>query len=203
MSSSSNASRTLQPSYFEEKYKVDIDPWQFRTSEYEREKYEATIGALSQPQYRRGLEVGCAIGVLSMLLAERCDALLAVDGAPTAIAQASLQNLPNVRFETAFLPDEFPQGTFDLIVLSEVLYYFDEKDLERLADSCLDALSGQGEMILCHWLGETNYPLPGSRASDLFAHFVARCPARRVVLHEGIYRLERLLLGDRDGGVEG
>jgi 2-polyprenyl-3-methyl-5-hydroxy-6-metoxy-1,4-benzoquinol methylase len=96
------------------------------------------------------LEVGCAIGVLSALLASRCDSLLAVDGAQTAIAEASLQNLLNVRFETAFLPEEFPQGAFDLIVLSEVLYYFDEIDLKRLADRCLDALDGQGEMILCH-----------------------------------------------------
>ena len=203
MSASSNPSRSLPPSYFEQKYKVDIDPWRFRTSAYEREKYEATIRALSKPRYRSGLEVGCAIGVLSALLSERCDALLAVDGAPTAIAEASLQDLPNVRFDTAFLPDEFPQGIFDLIVLSEVLYYFDEKDLERLAERCLDALDGQGEMILCHWLGETDYPLPGDRASDLFANFVARRPATRVVLHEGIYRLERLSLGDRDGGDAG
>jgi SAM-dependent methyltransferase len=203
VSASNRKSHSLQPSYFEEKYKADIDPWRFRTSEYEREKYEATIQALSKPRYRSGLEVGCAIGVLSALLSRRCEALLAVDGAPTAIAEASLQDLPNVRFDTAFLPDEFPQGVFDLIVLSEVLYYFDEKDLERLADMCLDALDRQGEMILCHWLGETDYPLPGDRASDLFANFVARRPARRVILHEGIYRLERWSFGARDADDEG
>lgn len=184
--------RSLVPSYFEEKYKVDIDPWRFRTSEYERQKYQATIKALSRPRYQSALEVGCAIGVLSALLAGRCDTLLAVDGAPTAIAEASLQNIPNVRFKTAFLPGEFPQGTFDLIVLSEVLYYFDANDLQRLADKCHEALGEQGEMILCHWLGETDYPLPGDRASDLFAERVSRRLARRVILHEGVYRLERL-----------
>jgi SAM-dependent methyltransferase len=203
MSVSRISPRSLLPSYFEEKFKEDIDPWRFRTSAYEREKYEATMDALSKPRYRSCLEVGCAIGVLSALLASRCDTLLAVDGAPTAIAEACLQNLPNVRFETAFLPDEFPQGAFDLIVLSEVLYYFDEKDLERLGDRCVDALGGQGEMILCHWLGETDYPLPGDRASDLFARLVARRQASRVIPHEGIYRLERLSLGDQvEDGVK-
>jgi SAM-dependent methyltransferase len=200
MSAAGKHSRSLPPSYFEEKFRNDIDPWQFRTSAYERNKYEATVGALSKPQYRSGLEVGCAIGILSGLLARRCDTLLSLDGAATAIAEASQQDLPNVRFETAFLPNEFPQGTFDLIVLSEVLYYFDENDLMRLADKCLDAINGQGEMILCHWLGETDYPLAGDRASDLFADLVVRRRASRVILHEGIYRLERLSLGDRDGG---
>jgi SAM-dependent methyltransferase len=198
MSSALTPSRSLPPSYFEEKFKKDIDPWRFRTSAYERDKYEATIQALSRPRYRSGLEVGCAIGVLSGLLARRCDALLSLDGAATAIAEASLQNFSNVRFETAFLPDEFPEGAFDLIVLSEVLYYFDENDLNRLAENCLAALDDRGEMILCHWLGETDYPLAGARASDLFADFVTRHRARRVILHEGIYRLERLSFGDRD-----
>jgi len=39
---------TVPPEYFEEKYKTDIDPWQFRTSEYEREKYQATLGSLTR-----------------------------------------------------------------------------------------------------------------------------------------------------------
>ena len=62
----------------------------------------------------------------------------------------------------------------------------------RLAEKCLDAMEGGGEMILCHWLGETDYPLTGYRASDLFIKSVATRRPTRVILHEGIYRLERL-----------
>jgi 2-polyprenyl-3-methyl-5-hydroxy-6-metoxy-1,4-benzoquinol methylase len=180
------------PSYFEAKYQADIDPWNFRSSPYEREKYRATIGALSRPRYRRALESGCAIGVLSALLASRCHQLVAVDGAETAIAEAKRQPLENVHFQIGFLPADFPNGPFDLIVLSEVLYYFSEPDLKQMAELCLATLEPDGEMILCHWLGETDYPLTGRQASDLFASFVAvRLPARTIV-HEESYRLERL-----------
>lgn len=184
--------RSLPPSYFETKYRADIDPWRFRTSPYERDKYQATVDGLSRPRYRRILEVGCAIGVLSALLAQRGDELVAVDGSDTAIAEAARQELPNVRFEVAFLPDQFPDDSFDLIVLSEVLYYLAPDDLRRLAEKCLSALDEDGEMILCHWLGETDYPLTGRQANDLFAEAVSRRRPERALLHEEIYLLERL-----------
>lgn len=192
---------SLPPSYFETKYRADIDPWRFRTSPYEREKYKATTDGLSRPRYRRILEVGCAIGVLSALLSQRCDELVAVDGSETAIAEAARQKLPNVRFEVACLPDQFPVGSFDLIVLSEVLYYFDPADLRRLAEKCLSALDGGGEMILCHWLGETDYPLTGRQANDMFAEAIAKRRPTRVELHEDIYLLERFCfeIGDDEG----
>jgi SAM-dependent methyltransferase len=185
-------STTISPAYFEEKYRTDIDPWRFRTSPYEKDKYRATLTALSRQRYKRVLEVGCAIGVLTALLAPRCEQLLAVDGSERAIDEARQQLLPNVYFERAFLPDEFPEGTFDLIILSEVLYYFNETDLLRLADKCLCALEPGGEIILCHWLGETDYPLTGRRAGELFTKAVARHRPAQEVLHEDIYRLERL-----------
>ena len=192
MNSASNPPGSTPASYFEDKYQADIDPWRFRTSQYERDKYQATIQALSKTRYSRGLEIGCAIGVLTALLAPRCDELIALDGSTTAIAEASKQDLSSVRFLTATMPDEFPRGGFDLIVLSEVLYYFAKTDLSRLAEKCLSAIHNGGEMILCHWLGETDYPLTGSQASDLFADAVATHRPTRVNLHEGIYRLERL-----------
>lgn len=192
MSTTRSHSGSMLPSYFDAKYREDIDPWQFRTSAYERDKFKATIDAFARSHYQSALEVGCAIGVLSALIAARCDRLVAVDGSSTAIDEASLQQLPNVRFLKAFLPDEFPHGMFDLIVLSEVLYYFSELDLNALAERCLASLQPTAELILCHWLGETDYPLTGRQASDLFAQALARRRPERTILHDGIYRLERL-----------
>ena len=183
---------SVPSTYFELKYQADIDPWHVRPSAYEREKYGATIGALAKPCYRNALEIGCAIGVLSGLLAARCERLLALDGSSTAIAEATRQRIPNVRFEQAVMPDQFPDDSFDLIVLSEVLYYFSQQDLRHLAGKCLDSLPAGGDMILCHWLGETDYPLTGHQASDLFAEAVSSRRPTKTVLHEGIYRLERL-----------
>jgi SAM-dependent methyltransferase len=183
---------SLPASYFEAKYKVDIDPWRFRTSDYERDKYRATIAALTKPHYRRALEVGCAIGVLTALLAPHCDGLLALDGSQTAIAEARRQCPRNVIFEIACLPDEFPREPFDLILLSEVLYYFSAADLNSVAQLCLDALEPGGEIVLCHWLGETDYPLTGIEASELLAAAVSPKLPVRAILHDDVYRLERL-----------
>jgi SAM-dependent methyltransferase len=183
---------SFPPSYFEARYRADIDPWRFRVSDYEKEKYRATTGALTRKCYRHGLEVGCSIGVLTAMLAARCDHLLALDASETALAEAARQNLPNVAFEIACLPVDFPAGPFDLMVLSEVLYYFSASDLECVAQRCLEALEDSGEIILCHWLGETDYPLAGTEASNLFAAAVAAKLPIRSIVHEGIYRLERL-----------
>jgi 2-polyprenyl-3-methyl-5-hydroxy-6-metoxy-1,4-benzoquinol methylase len=184
-------SATVPPEYFEEKYKVDNDPWQFRTSDYERAKYQATLGSLAKDKYAAGLEVGCSIGVLTRLLSRRCVSLLAIDASVTAIEAAKSNSEPNVTFRIANLPAEFPQGTFDLIVLSEVLYYFSTPHLERVARSCTNSISQDGEIVLCHWLGETDYPLSGVDASELFARLVKPTMPARSILHDEIYRLER------------
>ena len=75
---------SLPAGYFEALYAAAPDPWDFEGSDYERGKYAATLAALPQPRYARALEVGCSIGVLTALLAPRCDRLLAVwDGLPS------------------------------------------------------------------------------------------------------------------------
>jgi 2-polyprenyl-3-methyl-5-hydroxy-6-metoxy-1,4-benzoquinol methylase len=182
---------TLPPEYFEEKYKSDIDPWRFRTSEYERDKYRATLRSLTRESYAAGLEVGCSIGVLTKLLGARCVNLLAIDTSETAIEAARSVNDGNVSFRRATLPEDYPAGTFDLIVLSEVLYYFEKADLERVARSCIQSIAEDGEIVLCHWLGETDYPLTGREASELFAEVTRSVLPVRSVLHDEVYRLER------------
>ena len=187
----SRKTETIPPEYFENKYQGDIDPWRFRSSDYEREKYQATIGALHKPRYARALEVGCSIGVLTALLAERCDAVIAIDASATAIA-AARENAPdNVTFQVGTLPQDFPPGPFDLIMLSEVLYYFVEADLQRVAALCREALAPGGDIVACHWLGETNYPLTGRDASNLFAAEVAVRLPIRVPVRDNVYLLER------------
>lgn len=182
---------TIPAEYFEAKYRADIDPWQFRTSDYERDKYAATVSALGQARYANALEIGCAIGVLTALLARRCDTITAIDASETAIAAARDANISNATFKVGTLPRDFPDGKYDLIVLSEVLYYFVEADLKQVAARCTDALLPGGEIILCHWLGETNYPLTGRAASELFAETVATRLPQRALLEEDVYRLER------------
>jgi len=189
----SRRTETIAADYFEQKYRTDIDPWRFRSSGYELEKYQSTLAALGRPRFSQALEVGCSIGVLTAQLAPRCDRLVAIDASQTAIDAARAGDVPaNVTFDVATLPQQFPAGRFDLIVLSEVLYYFAPPDLVRVAQQCIDALQPDGEIIMCHWLGETDYPLTGLEASDRFATAVAsRLPVRAIV-NDAVYRLERM-----------
>ena len=182
---------TLTADYFEGKYQSDADPWQFKTSPYEREKYDRTLDALSKPLFDRGLEVGCSIGILTSRLAKRCHTLMAIDGSKTAIATARATCPGNVHLRIGMLPQDFPSGQFDLILLSEVLYYFCATDLQIVANQCCQSLATGGEIVLCHWLGKTDYPLSGAEASASFAAAVLKRLPVRTVFHEDVYRLER------------
>jgi SAM-dependent methyltransferase len=160
---------TIDRAYFEALYAADPDPWRFATSDYEREKYAASLAALPDPFYQSGLEVGCSIGVFTRQLATRCRSLLALDLADAALEQAKRDShAAHIRFENRSVPDDWPEGKFDLIVLSEVLYYLDVPALSRVAEQVHHALLPGGVILLVHYLGETDYPISGDDAAIAF-----------------------------------
>lgn len=191
--------RSLPPGYFEALYARDRDPWRFETSAYERAKYDATLAALARPRYGRALEVGCSVGVLTRDLAMRCDMLLALDlaEAPLAAARARCAELPQVVFRRAAVPGAWPSDAapFDLILLSEVVYYLDAGDVARLAACVGGSLAPGGEVVLVHWTGATDYPLSGDAAAERF--IAAAAPFAAVTRQEraGLYRLDALRRG--------
>ena len=162
--------QTLRPEYFDALYTVDLDPWKFATSPYERGKYTLTLNAMPKPRYRSALEVGCSIGVLTRSLALRCDAVVAIDAARTPLVEARRRcaDLPGVRFEQMFVPEQWPDGVFELILLSEVVYYLSREDVGRLAARVTRSLPAGGSVLLVHWTGPTDYPLSGDEAATLF-----------------------------------
>ncbi len=162
--------RTLKPEYFDALYTANPDPWNFAASPYERAKYALTLNAMRKPRYRSGLEVGCSIGVLTRSLAPRCDAVIAVDASSTPIVEARRRcaDLPGVSFEQMFVPEQWPNGVFDLILLSEVVYYLSREDVGNLVARVTRSLAQDGSVILVHWIGSTDYPLSGDEAVALF-----------------------------------
>lgn len=161
---------SLPTSYFDALYAGSDDPWSFDSSDYERAKYQATLAALPRPRYRRVLEIGCSIGVLTEKLASRCDQLVAMEPAGKALAQARARcrHLAHVAFLQAKAPDDWPDGRFDLILLSEVVYYLSPDDVARLAARVVGSLAPEGEVELVHWIRETDYPLSGDEAVERF-----------------------------------
>lgn len=161
---------TLPPEYFASLYDAAADPWSFETSPYEQAKYQATIEALEGRRYQAGFEVGCSIGVLTERLAGQVQDLLAVDVSDTALAKARARcrSLPHVRLQNMQVPGSWPAERFDLILLSEVLYYLDRSDLDALIERVRLSLIPGGEAVLVHWTGETDYPLSGDEAAERF-----------------------------------
>lgn len=161
---------SLDPDYFKGMYATDPDPWRFASSAYERDKYAATLAALPRSRYASGLEVGCSIGVFTHQLCPRCDALIGLDVVPSVLdaARARCANCPNVSFKLAAVPGDWPDGRFDLIVISEVAYYLDRADLARLVARVEGALLPGADIVLVHWLGVTHYPLSGDDAAEGF-----------------------------------
>ncbi len=161
---------SLDAAYFERVYAGASDPWSFATSPYEAQKYEQTLASLGERRFTRALEIGCSIGVFTERLAGRCDELVAVDINERALAEARKRcaQRPNVTFAHMVLPHDFPDGTFDLIVLSEVGYYWSDDDLALARDRFVRAAPG-GTIELVHFLPDvSDYVRPGDAVHEIF-----------------------------------
>ncbi|BAU11064.1 putative methyltransferase [Leptolyngbya sp. NIES-3755] len=162
---------SLPPQYFDDLYQADPDPWKFETSDYEANKYAATIAALPKSRYRSTFEIGGSIGVLTEKLAARTDSLLSIDVSTIAQNRAiqRCQHLPHVQFQIMQVPNEFPTATFDLILVSEVGYYLSLEDLRTAQQQILNALEPGGHLLLVHWtLYAKDYPLSGDQVHEAF-----------------------------------
>jgi SAM-dependent methyltransferase len=153
-------------------YEESPDPWGFESSWYERRKYGLTLAALPRERYRSAYEPGCSIGVLTRLLAARCDALLASDFIPRALdkARARVSDLPHVRIEQRETPAEWPDGPFDLVVLSELAYFLEPDDVVELGRRTGGSTSEGATVIAVHWRGQIDdWPLTVDDAHAMIA----------------------------------
>ncbi|MEK9144613.1 MAG: SAM-dependent methyltransferase [Elusimicrobiota bacterium] len=150
-----------------EKMFARADPFRYAALEFESRRFKLMARALEGRRYARALEVGCAEGSFTKYLAPLCESLLAMDISSTAVdrARAALGSGARVSFVRANLRDWEPAAgeRFDLVVLSEVLYYLGERNdllkafaaspddyvrpvLERVARS----LAPRGRVLLAH-----------------------------------------------------
>lgn len=190
-------SNTSSAEFFESKYRVSADPWRFETSPYEQRRYEDTMAALRSRHYGRAFEPGCSVGALTRRLATICDEVVAIEISPTAAkeAQARCRNLRNVHISCASLPNAIPFGPFDLIVLSEIGYYFSIEEWDLILWSLLDEFSPGGMLLAVHWLGtSSDHRLSGDDVHDRIqklpglVHTLSVCYERTATER---YRLDR------------
>lgn len=204
---------SLEPAFFDDFYARHDDPWGFDTRWYEQRKRALVMAALPRSRFGDVLELGCATGALTLELATRADHILGLDASEEALARArdrvagqpTDSGLAEITFERATLPLEWPEGVFELIVLSEIGYYWSRADLRDAACRTLSSLSRDGVVVACHWRHPVaEYPgtagdvhavlrsLPGLRLlarhdeEDFFLDVLVRAEAPSVARAAGI-----------------
>lgn len=175
---------TLGAGYFDGMYSAAADPWGFEERWYERRKYAIALAMLPRERYRTAFEPGCSIGVFTRMLAPRCGDLLSCDLAAAAVQATGTRTsgLSQVRVEQRNIPGQWPSGRFDLIVLSEVLYYFGDHDLEQVLKHAADSLEPDGTLLAVHWRHPVaEYPRTGD---DVHRVLAAQPGLARLISHD-------------------
>ena len=156
----------------------------YRDDWCERRKRQLLLSALRRPRYQRAFEAGCAYGNLTVLLAPRCEQLVAADHDELALARAreALTACDNVYLSTMQVPAEWPLGRFGLIVLGEFLYYLPPEQIRQVARSALQSLEPGGEIVACH----RRQPVPetGISGDEVHAQLHAALPLAFGLRHQ-------------------
>lgn len=164
-----------------------LDPNSWNLGPCERAKHEQTLALLPRARYASALEVGASNGALGRLLAPRCDRYLGIEANRRAIDIARRDVLPSMAFRFCVVPDRFPNGPFDLILLSDVLSFLGREDLERLARQAAVA-SPLGDIVCVNYLGPTGRELGGAQAARIFSAALGARPQQ--VFATGNYRVD-------------
>lgn len=167
--SDSNADQDREK-VFDRLFRQNDDPWNFEASDYERAKRKAATAAVGNRRYAKALEIGCANGVLTCELAQIADTVLAIDVSSVALdlARGRLAGNAGVTLQLMEVPRQWPAETFDLIVLSEVLYFLTSDEVERCSALASSSLRRGGVCLLVNWTGENDLALSGNEAANLF-----------------------------------
>ena len=156
--SDGNLDYESSPAFFEAKYGETGDPWNFSSDPYELSRYDAIIKAVCHQSYKKAYEPGCSIGVLTERLAEHCGVVYAEDFSALAVAHAQTRcaHLPNVRIRCAALGSNLMIPDFDLLLLSEIGYYFAVEEWQRVSFALVDSLRPGATVLAAHWLGRSS-----------------------------------------------
>ena len=128
------------------------DPWSY-DSEYEVAKRNHVLELLPDGPIFSALEVGCAEGHFTALVSPRVGELTAIDISERALERAKSRcaEVTNVTFVNCDIHAQLPDGPFDLILCTEVLYYlYDRYALEDFIARAVERLNPGGHIVLEH-----------------------------------------------------
>ena len=169
------------------------DPWGFDDSLYEQGKFIATRNALTKDRYRAALEIGCGNGALARHLAPQCARYTGIDAVDRAVVAARTK-VPGGAFLVGCYPCPLPPDDFDLVILSEFLYFLTPGEIAHLGRDIADCAT-RAEIICITYLGDTEQTLQGADALDLFRAGMRGLINLEPVINTGLYRIDRGEMG--------
>ncbi|MBH5372224.1 nodulation methyltransferase NodS [Bradyrhizobium glycinis] len=127
------------------------DPWRFDSSSFEQERYAQMLTMSRRSgDVACALEVGCAAGSFTEMLAPLCKRLTVVDVMPQAIerAQRRTRKWSHIKWVTCDIQRFSTTEKFDLIVVAEVLYYLkDVFEMHAAIRNLVGMLAPNGALI--------------------------------------------------------
>ena len=144
----------------------DGDPWRLETSAYDQGKYARELDVLGPRRFERVLEIGCGAGAFTRRLAAIAERVVAIDASAAAINRARASR-PDPRIEYrvtgAVELDPLADGPWDLIVLSETIYYVGWQhsffEVGWLARQLAASLRQGGVLLMTNTIGSDDHPL--------------------------------------------
>ena len=151
---------TKAQSFFEDLWSHG-DFWQLERSKLNQESFACQRSLLEDRRYGRVLELGCGAGLFTLQLAEISDRVVALDVAPSAIEQARARGLDPkaVDFRVANIMDYDyrAEGPWDLVVMSETIYYlgwlYPMFDICWLGSALFGATAERGRLLMADTYG--------------------------------------------------
>lgn len=185
----------MRPGFFDHFFD-EGDPFGFDVNPEERLKFQRTLEVCGAQAQGRVLELGCAVGSFTEILAPRAAAVLAVDVAEGAVEQVRrrLAGQTHVESRAVAIPSEFPDGPFDLVVASDVLYYLPVEELKHCLRRIEASLDRGGALVAVHYVPRMGSVLNGDEAHDVLTeHTTLRhAMAERTEFGTGrTYRVDR------------
>ncbi|VAX16560.1 hypothetical protein MNBD_NITROSPINAE01-1620 [hydrothermal vent metagenome] len=138
--------------FFNLKYRRE-NPYEVKTSAYEKEKYALVLKALDfKERFDNILEIGCGEGVMTGLLAKKTSRILGVDISDFAVKRAikRFAGDSNVTIRRLDIFSGTPDEKFELLVCADVLYYFEPSQLPEAIERIIEWTESDGYILLAH-----------------------------------------------------
>jgi SAM-dependent methyltransferase len=174
------------------------DAWELESSPYERERLRVLAAVLGGRRYGRVLEIGAGGGDMTRLLVPLADEIVGVDVSEAAVERARRRVVAprvDVRVANVMEEDMAAWGPWDLVVLSETIYYlgwlYPFFDVGWLAHTLHGSVREGGRLLLANTRLNDDHGLMAPWLIDSYRDLFANAGFRIVE--------ERLHSGTKDG----